>query len=76
MAEERIKKISTVGEAASLEDGESLWEHLGCNKELDKIIKEKRNDSLETGDAFIHMDWAENLVVEERFKLMHRKYLL
>ena len=55
---------------------EALREHLGCNKELDKIIKEKRNDSLETGDAFIHMDWAENLVVEERFKLMHRKYLL
>ena len=66
-AVERIKKISTVGEAAQRMEisFEALRDHLGRNRELKNAIKEMRNDSLETdGHALIHMDWAENLVVE------------
>ena len=54
-------------EAAAMmaSDFESLTAHLGRNRELKMVIKEMREEALETdGLAVGHVDWAENMPVK------------
>ena len=66
-AVERIKKVTTVSEASKsmMTSLKALTEHLSRNKEIKGVIKNKREEVLENErHAMIHMDWAENLVIE------------
>ena len=64
---QKAKLTITLGEAAAMmaSDFESLTAHLGRNRELKMVIKEMREEALETdGLAVGHVDWAENMPVK------------
>ena len=63
----RAKETSTLGEAAALmvSDFHDLCAHLARNKELKRLIRERRDEVLQTpGHAMCHVDWAEDYKVK------------